>query len=215
MYIPIHRINSKGSLKQLLQWGVGRRYSFTRYDWWVCLQKGQRQRMSHGQTCIHQKVYNLSTQRLQYYMQRERSVTATHDYDVHIVHAWHGADSTLGCGRLWVTDGIWSLTFPHCMYKCRVSHCKASVHKCVISMHWDYIWHVPCIIYIIECRGRNSKPVASWHLFQWATAREGVLWRSLWLTIGYRPYIPNWPERISQTLLYWWADLFYNHHEHA
>ena len=28
---------------------------------------------------------------------------------------------TLGCGSLWITDGIWKLTFPHCMYKCKVS----------------------------------------------------------------------------------------------
>ena len=25
-----------------------------------------------------------------------------------------------GCGKLWVTDGIWSLSYPHCMYKMKV-----------------------------------------------------------------------------------------------
>ena len=23
---------------------------------------------------------------------------------------------SLGCGKLWITDGIWKLTFPHCMF---------------------------------------------------------------------------------------------------
>ena len=26
-----------------------------------------------------------------------------------------------GCGKLWVTDGIWKLTFPHCMFKVKVN----------------------------------------------------------------------------------------------
>ena len=26
----------------------------------------------------------------------------------------------VGCGTLWVTDGIWKLTFPHCMHRVKV-----------------------------------------------------------------------------------------------
>lgn len=26
-----------------------------------------------------------------------------------------------GCGRLWVTDGIWKVAFPHCMFRVEVS----------------------------------------------------------------------------------------------
>ena len=32
-----------------------------------------------------------------------------------------------GCGKLWVTDGIWKLTFPHCMYQVQVSRYTISV----------------------------------------------------------------------------------------
>ena len=31
-----------------------------------------------------------------------------------------GYQTSTGCGKLWVTDGIWSLTYPHCMYKMKV-----------------------------------------------------------------------------------------------
>ena len=40
--------------------------------------------------------------------------------------------------------------FPHCMYKCRVSNCKSSVHECVIHIHGNNIWHVPCIIHRMQ-----------------------------------------------------------------
>ena len=29
-------------------------------------------------------------------------------------------DIIVGCGELWVTDGIWRLNFPHCMYQVKV-----------------------------------------------------------------------------------------------
>lgn len=27
-----------------------------------------------------------------------------------------------GCGNLWVTDGIWKLSYPHCMYQMKVKY---------------------------------------------------------------------------------------------
>ena len=33
----------------------------------------------------------------------------------------------VGCGSLWVTDGIWKTVFPHCMFKVEVH-----VYTCVI-----------------------------------------------------------------------------------
>ena len=27
-----------------------------------------------------------------------------------------------GCGKLWVTDGVWKLAFPHCLYHVEASH---------------------------------------------------------------------------------------------
>ncbi len=35
---------------------------------------------------------------------------------------------TSGCGKLWVTDGIWKTVFPHCMF--RVEVCVHSVNDC-------------------------------------------------------------------------------------
>lgn len=36
-----------------------------------------------------------------------------------------------GCGKLWVKDGIWKLTCPHCMYRCLVqrSQCTQNLHS--------------------------------------------------------------------------------------
>lgn len=36
----------------------------------------------------------------------------------------------LGCGHLWVTDGIWKVVFPHCMF--RVVVCCMWIHKIII-----------------------------------------------------------------------------------
>lgn len=36
--------------------------------------------------------------------------------------------SRVGCGYLWVTDGIWKTVFPHCMFRVTVSHCMSYVH---------------------------------------------------------------------------------------
>ena len=27
---------------------------------------------------------------------------------------------TTGCGQLWITDGLWKLTFPHCMFPAKM-----------------------------------------------------------------------------------------------
>ena len=39
----------------------------------------------------------------------------------------------LGCGTLWVTDGIWKLTFPHCMH--RVKQGMHDHFKNLCNMH--------------------------------------------------------------------------------
>lgn len=37
-----------------------------------------------------------------------------------------------GCGRVWVTDGIWKLTFPHCMMQKKVI-IQLTSYPCVIK----------------------------------------------------------------------------------
>ena len=34
----------------------------------------------------------------------------------------------IGCGTLWVTDGIWKIVFPHCMHRVKVSWCVTSYY---------------------------------------------------------------------------------------
>ena len=38
----------------------------------------------------------------------------------------------IGCGTLWVTDGIWKLVFPHCVHRLKVNAQKLSSKSCNI-----------------------------------------------------------------------------------
>ena len=49
----------------------------------------------------------------------------------------------LGCGKLWVTDGIWILNFSHCMYQVKVS-CITT-----IDIHTQVITYSMSILIII------------------------------------------------------------------
>ncbi len=47
----------------------------------------------------------------------------------------------IGCGHLWVTDGIWKTTFPHCMFKMEV--CWLHVHVYIRT----FIYLIPVMTY--------------------------------------------------------------------
>lgn len=44
----------------------------------------------------------------------------------------------VGCGELWVTDGIWRLNFPHCMYQVKVSFMS---HARSTERLYNYTYH--------------------------------------------------------------------------
>jgi hypothetical protein len=41
-----------------------------------------------------------------------------------------------GCGRLWVTDGIWKTVFPHCMFRVEVNTLMEYVHPQLMSHNY-------------------------------------------------------------------------------
>ncbi len=61
----------------------------------------------------------------------------------------------IGCGTLWVTDGIWKLVFPHCMHRLKVNAqqlYKSCMHACkaahlfiiIHSMLWSEFHQYLC-----------------------------------------------------------------------
>ena len=48
-------------------------------------------------------------------------------------YVYHFSSYHLGCGKLWVTDGIWKLNFAHCMYHVQVRHVHCSNLVCWIK----------------------------------------------------------------------------------
>lgn len=55
----------------------------------------------------------------------------------------------IGCGKLWVTDGIWKLTFPHCMYRCQVRGC-ISAFSSILTLYFHMTVN-GVYTYPIEC----------------------------------------------------------------
>lgn len=47
---------------------------------------------------------------------RGKKQSASMSFDAAIIYL----TSILGCGKLWVTDGIWKTVFPHCMFRMKV-----------------------------------------------------------------------------------------------
>ena len=41
----------------------------------------------------------------------------------------------IGCGILWVTDGIWKLNFPHCMHRVKVKY-SCMYMQAIVQCAW-------------------------------------------------------------------------------
>ena len=68
-----------------------------------------------------------------------------------------------GCGCLWVTDEIWKLTFPHCLYHMEVvMHAHVLLACIIIIMQWtnhNFTEHRLRIEYQHTCQMYTNSPV--------------------------------------------------------
>ena len=61
---------------------------------------------------------------------RKEESFSTHNNNNIYIHCYYHYN--IGCGTLWVTDGIWKLVFPHCMHRLKVNAQKLSSKFCNI-----------------------------------------------------------------------------------